>query len=152
MRLTLQQMLDEYKISYNYYPENDTAQTVTFTSWLTAMDEVYAGIDIVALSSLNEGTPVSLIEAQAANKPIVSTDVGGVKDIVLENETAYVTPSENTEQFAEAILKLTEDNKQRHLFGMKGNAHVRDRFDKSRLVNDMQALYFQLLNEKNVSL
>ena len=46
------------------------------------MPSVYAGLDIVALTSLNEGTPVTLIEAQASNKPIVSTDVGGVRDIL----------------------------------------------------------------------
>jgi glycosyltransferase involved in cell wall biosynthesis len=150
LRLSLQKMLDDYNISYNYFPENETAQTVTFTSWLTAMDEVYAGIDIVALSSLNEGTPVSLIEAQAANKPIVSTDVGGVKDIVLENETAFVTPSDNAELFAEAILKLTENAALRSTFGQKGKNHVMNRFDKSRLVNDMRNLYYQLLAEKNI--
>ncbi|MCC7029140.1 MAG: glycosyltransferase [Chitinophagaceae bacterium] len=150
LRMDLQKMLDDYNIAYNYFPENETAQTVTFTSWLTTMDEVYAGIDIVALSSLNEGTPVSLIEAQAANKPIVSTDVGGVKDIVLENETAFVTPSDNTELFAEAILKLTENAALRSTFGQKGKNHVMNRFDKSRLVNDMRNLYYQLLAEKNI--
>ena len=46
---------------------------------------------MIALTSLNEGTPVSLIEAQAANKPIVSTRVGGIGDIVLENETALLS-------------------------------------------------------------
>ncbi len=150
LRLSLQKMLADYNIAYNYFPENETAQTVTFTSWLTAMDEVYAGIDIVTLSSLNEGTPVSLIEAQAANKPIVSTDVGGVKDIVLENKTAFVTPSENTALFAEAILKLTENAALRSTFGQKGKNHVMNRFDKSRLVNDMRNLYYQLLAEKNI--
>ncbi len=151
LRYSLQEMLSGMSIAYNYFPENEDPQTVTFTSWLTAMDEVYAGIDIVALSSLNEGTPVSLIEAQAANKPIVSTDVGGVRDIVLENETAFVTPSEQADPFAEAILKLTENDALRASFGQKGNMHVKERFDKSRLVNDMRGLYYRLLSEKNVA-
>lgn len=55
------------------------------------MDEVYAGADIVALTSLNEGTPVSLIEAQAAGKAIVSTNVGGIGDIVIHGQTALVS-------------------------------------------------------------
>lgn len=151
LRISLQEMLSGMSISYNYFPDNEEPQTVTFTSWLTAMDEVYAGIDIVALSSLNEGTPVSLIEAQAANKPIVSTDVGGVRDIVLENETAFVTPSEQVDPFAEALLKLTENDALRASFGQKGNLHVKERFDKSRLVNDMRGLYYRLLSEKNVA-
>ena len=73
------------------------------------MDTVYAGLDIVGLSSLNEGTPVTLIEAQAAKKPIVSTDVGGIKDIVQHNETALLSQSGDYNQMAENILRLVSD-------------------------------------------
>ena len=51
--------------------------TVHFTSWIKDVDWANSGLDIIALSSSNEGTPVSLIEAQASCKPIVSTRVGG---------------------------------------------------------------------------
>ena len=149
-RETLMQQLSQDHISFNYFPENPTPQTVTFTSWLTAMDEVYAGLDIVALSSLNEGTPVSLIEAQAANKPIVTTDVGGVREIVRDGSTALVTPSGDAVAFASALLQLTEDSALRLSMGEQGCHLVRDRFDKSRLVNDMRQLYYRLLDEKNV--
>ncbi|MFQ3580130.1 MAG: glycosyltransferase [Bacteroidales bacterium] len=72
-------------------PENITDNaTVIFTSWITNVDQVYAGADIVTLTSFNEGTPVSLIEAQAAGKPIVSTKVGGIADIVIENKTSFL--------------------------------------------------------------
>ena len=54
------------------------------------MDYVYAGLDIVALTSKNEGTPVTLIEAQASNKPIVSTNVGGVSDVVEDCKTGFL--------------------------------------------------------------
>ncbi len=143
--------LNAYHIPYNYFPQNKHPQTVTFTSWLTDMDDVFAGIDIVALTSLNEGTPVSLIEAQAANKPIVTTDVGGVRDVVLENETAFITPSGDAASFADALLRLTEDATLRQTMGEQGCNLVKDKFDKSRLVNDVRNLYYQLLQEKNVS-
>jgi len=58
---------------------------LTFTSWIKQIDVSNAGMDIIALTSNNEGTPVSLIEAQASGRPIVSTNVGGIKNIVLEN-------------------------------------------------------------------
>src|SRR5690606_40360656 len=61
---------------------NDRA-TITFTSWIKDIDQVNAGMDIICLTSKNEGTPVSLIEAQASNKPIVSTRVGGIENVVL---------------------------------------------------------------------
>jgi glycosyltransferase involved in cell wall biosynthesis len=150
-RENLFEQLNRYHIAYNYIPENESPKTVTFTSWLTNMDEVFAGVDIVALSSLNEGTPVSLIEAQAANKPIVTTDVGGVRDVVLEHQTALVTASNDAQTFGECLLKLTEDASLRQSMGQQGYEHVRHRFDKSRLVQDMRTLYYQLLAEKNVS-
>ncbi|GBL35710.1 D-inositol 3-phosphate glycosyltransferase [Filimonas sp.] len=150
-RESLFEQLKTYHIPYNYFPEDPQPKTVTFTSWLTGMDDVFAGIDIVALSSLNEGTPVSLIEAQAANKPIVTTDVGGVRDVVLDNETAFITPSGDAAAFADALLRLTEDASLRIYMGEKGCHLVKDKFDKSRLVNDMRHLYYELLKEKNVT-
>ena len=150
MRESLFSLLDQYLIPYNYLPEQTQPAQVTFTSWLTEMDEVYAGLDIVALTSLNEGTPVSLIEAQAANKPIVSTRVGGVEDVVIENKTALLCPSEQVSPFSDALLRLTENDHLRHQMGQFGNQHVKDRFDKDRLVSDVRSLYHQLLAEKNV--
>jgi glycosyltransferase involved in cell wall biosynthesis len=150
MRESLFSLLNQYLIPYNYLPEQTQPAQVTFTSWLTEMDEVYAGLDIVALTSLNEGTPVSLIEAQAANKPIVSTRVGGVEDVVIENKTALLCPSEQVSPFSDALLRLTENDHLRHQMGQFGNQHVKDRFDKDRLVSDVRSLYHQLLAEKNV--
>lgn len=145
------EQLRSLRISFNYFPTDENPQTVTFTSWINKMDEVYAGLDLVALSSLNEGTPVSLIEAQAANKPIVTTDVGGIRDVVLENETALISPSDDANAFSECLLALTENDEVRNRMGLKGHTHVIDKFDKMRLVADMRTLYYQLLTEKNVT-
>lgn len=150
LREDLFSQLRSYGIPYNYIPENAKPETIIFTSWLTAMDEVFAGVDIVALSSLNEGTPVSLIEAQAANKPIVTTNVGGVSDVVRENETAMVTPKGDAIAFANALLSLTENDDKRKAMGRHGMYHVREKFDKTRLVHDIRALYYDLLRQKNV--
>lgn len=150
MRQQVMSLLDKYQIGYNYYPTHTAPQTVTFTSWLTQMDEVYAGIDIVALSSFNEGTPVSLIEAQASNKPIVTTDVGGVKDVVIEHTTALITPSNEPATFASALLQLTENDSLRLQMGQHGKNHVANKYDKMRLVQDMHQLYVRLLEKKSI--
>lgn len=150
LRTDLMNQLKSHNISFNYYPENQNCRTVVFTSWLTKMEEVYAGIDIVALTSLNEGTPVSLIEAQASNKPIVSTNVGGVQDVCIENDTALICESEDTNAFSLALLKLIEDDSLRLKMGLNGKNFVAKKYDKSRLVNDMRNLYYELLKEKNV--
>ena len=118
-----------------------------FTSWIHEMDETMAGLDMVVLTSRNEGTPVSLIEAQAAGVPVVSTDVGGVRDIVRSGETGLVVPQDAL-AIAEAILKLASDAGLRKTMGERGREFAVGRFDKMRLVNDIRNLYHQLLEER----
>lgn len=122
--------------------------TLTFTSWITNIDVVNAGMDIIALTSLNEGTPVSLIEAQAANKPIVSTRTGGIEDVVQENETALLAPVGDTAAFAAQLQRLVADEALRNRLGANGAAFVLERFHYRRLVADMARLYHRLLDEK----
>lgn len=133
-------------IDFVEFNNTQTKNTVTFTSWIKDIDWANAGLDIIALSSLNEGTPVSLIEAQAANKPIVTTNVGGVENIVLPNKTAFVVPTNDSKQFFEALFKLVEDDELRLNMGKQGWLHVKDKFHFTRLVNDMEKLYVSLLN------
>lgn len=118
---------------------------VVFTSWVRNVDFVTAGADIIAMTSKNEGTPVSIIEAQAANKPIVSTQVGGIEDIVLKNQTALLSAAGNDEQFYENMKKLVQDKALRMEMGRRGWEHVRQKFHVERLIKDMTDLYDQLL-------
>lgn len=118
---------------------------LTFTSWIKEIDIALAGSDIVALTSFNEGTPVSLIEAQAANKPIVTTNVGGIENVVIPEVTALLCENNNLQQFSQALLKLIEDDKTRNLMSVKGWNHVKEKFYFTRLVKDMENLYLSLL-------
>ncbi len=120
--------------------------TVTFTSWIKEVDIVNAGVDIVMLTSLNEGTPVSLIEAQASNKPIVSTRVGGIENVVVPGTTALLSESGDAVGLAEQLTMLIEDDARRQAMGLGGWQHVRDRYHYSRLVDDTARLYRSLLN------
>lgn len=149
-RINLIRQLDELKIPFNYHPDDKNNKLVTLTSWLTKMDEVYAGVDIVALSSLNEGTPVALIEAQAACKPIVTTDVGGIRDIILKNETAFCVPSNEVKTFSASLCQLIENDELRLKMGKKGYIHVKNNFDKSIFLNNTRTLYIKLLKEKGI--
>lgn len=126
----------------------DKKPLVTFTSWIKNIDEAYAGLDIVALTSLNEGTPVSLIEAQASNKPIVSTQVGGVQDVVVPNVTALLSPSNCTPNFANNLLKLIENDNLRTAMGKNSYEFVKQKYCYTRLVNDMHYFYQHLLAKK----
>lgn len=120
-------------------------RVLIFTSWIKEIDIALAGTDIVALTSFNEGTPVSLIEAQAANKPIVTTNVGGIENIVLPDETAFLCENNNVNQFADALFKLTENWELRRKMSEKGWKHVEEKFHYNRLVSDIEKMYKQLL-------
>jgi glycosyltransferase involved in cell wall biosynthesis len=107
-----------------------------------------AGLDIIALTSLNEGTPVSLIEAQAANKPIVSTNVGGIENVVVEGVTALLCHSKtDAEQFSKLLLQLVENDELRESMSQVGWEHVKNKFHYTRLIRDTVELYSELLNE-----
>lgn len=133
-------------LDYVEWKKMQKSATITFTSWIKDIDWVNAGMDIITLTSLNEGTPVTLIEAQASNKPIVTTNVGGVKNIVLKNETAFVVESKDKEEIVSSLLKLVEDAELRNKMGAKGWDFVNKEFHYLRLVKDMRNLYNSLLN------
>ena len=120
---------------------------MVLTSWEKEVDKVYPGLDIVCLTSFNEGTPVSLIEAQAANRPVVSTKVGGIENVVLPNITALLSEINAKNNFAENLLELTENDTLRKGLATEGWNHVREKFHFSRLVQDTAALYRSLIDK-----
>jgi glycosyltransferase involved in cell wall biosynthesis len=123
-------------------------KTLTFTSWIKEVDRVLAGSDIVCLTSWNEGTPVSLIEAQAAGRAIVTTQVGGVENVVVPGKTALLCAPGDTEKFTEHLLELIHDAEKRQAFGDAGWPVVSERFHYTRLVADMAEFYRSLLRRK----
>jgi glycosyltransferase involved in cell wall biosynthesis len=128
----------------NGKPAVDRAD-ITFTSWIKEIDIVNAGVDVVALTSFNEGTPVSLIEAQAANRPIVSTKVGGIENVVVEGRTALLSAREDLEGFSNNLIRVLEDDGLRSGMAREGWDHVRQRYHYTRLVDDTARLYEELL-------
>lgn len=117
---------------------------IIMTSWILDIGTFNAGMDIMCLTSDNEGTPVSLIEAQAANIPIVATDVGGVRDVVLDGETGFVVPKNSTDAFAEKLFLLIEDEKIRTKMSQNGWNYVENKFHYSTLANNMKSYYHRL--------
>lgn len=151
MRPQMEAEFKEAGIDYAYYPENPREATAICTSWQTDMDVVLAGLDIVALTSHNEGTPVSLIEAQAASRPVVSTNVGGVADVVTDNLCGFITEPNDADIFAEALLQLINKPEMRTYFGTQGRNFVQTKFSYQRLVGDMSEYYYSLLDKKGVN-
>ena len=123
---------------------------IELTSWILDIATFNSGMDIACLTSDNEGTPVSLIEAQASNLPVISTDVGGVKDIMKEGETGYIVEKGNLQEYVQKLGILIKNKELRAKFASNGWPFVKERFDYSRLVNDMKLFYNELIAKKNV--
>jgi glycosyltransferase involved in cell wall biosynthesis len=122
-------------------------EKVFMTSWIKDIATFNAGMDIMCLTSDNEGTPVSLIEGQASSLPIISTDVGGVKDIVDEGVTGFVIPKGDLNQFTEKMALLIENEEIRKKMSQNGWNFVRDKFHYMRLASDMGKYYRELLRK-----
>jgi glycosyltransferase involved in cell wall biosynthesis len=123
------------------------ADACHFTGFRSDVGTIYAASDGVVLTSANEGTPVSVIEAQAAGLPVVSTDVGGVRDIVADGSSGFVVPAGDVEALAERLGRIVADPELRARLGDEGRARAGTRYSVPRLVHDVDQLYRELLAE-----
>lgn len=138
------------------------SQDVSFTGWRKDVGAIYSQLDIVTLTSLNEGTPVALIEAMAAGKPVISTDVGGVRDLFSDSfrlcahrdkvilkvhDQGILIPSGDAEGMAAALKNLLQNEDLRKKMGEAGRKTVYPKYDILRLLEDMKALYLTLIGE-----
>src|SRR5215213_6914560 len=120
-------------------------QAVIFTGWRHDLASVYADLDAVVISSHNEGTPASLIEAMATGCPVVSTRVGGVPDLIADGETGRLVPPGEREALAAALLELFREQERTARMAELAQRQVLERYQARRLVADVDRLYRQLL-------
>lgn len=121
----------------------DLKGRLTFTGWRRDLPEVYSQLSVVVNTSLNEGTPMALIEAMAAGVPVVATAVGGVPDVVGHGQTGWLAPNEDVAALVNGVKSALRDDGQ---IAARARAEVLHRFSKERLVSDVEGLYESLLN------
>jgi glycosyltransferase involved in cell wall biosynthesis len=121
------------------------AERTHFVGFRDDVGAVYASLDALALTSANEGTPVAVIEALAARLPVVSTDVGGVSDVVPDGKAGFLVAPDDVDAFADRLGVLADDADLRHQLGQAGSEWVHERYSIPRLVSDIDALYRELL-------
>jgi len=119
-----------------------------FLGWVMDLPNLYAALDVVVLTSRNEGTPVALIEAGAAARPVVATEVGGVPDVVRNGVTGLLAPQGDPASIAAQVLRVLEEPGLGRSLGSAGREWVRNRFTIDRLADDLAALYGELLDRK----
>jgi glycosyltransferase involved in cell wall biosynthesis len=113
---------------------------ITFFGWRSDIDQIFAASDIAILTSDNEGIPLTLIQAAQASLPIVATNVGSISDIVINESTGYLTPT-NPADMADAIEKLVRDPQLRQMMGEAGKARAGQFFSLDRMLKDHSDLY-----------
>jgi glycosyltransferase involved in cell wall biosynthesis len=122
------------------------ARHILFLGYQEDVAPFYAAFDTLILPSGNEGTPVSVIEALAAELPVVATRVGGVPDVVRDGEEGFLVEPGATDALAERLGRLARDPALRERMGKQGRARVLPRYAVERLVDDVDRLYRSLLS------
>ena len=123
---------------------------VSFLGWRNDLAKVYSDMDVLVLTSLNEGTPVAVIEAMASEVPVVATRVGGVSDLVEDGVTGYLVESGDAEGLGEAITNVLDNPEEAHKMGQAGRRKVYPAYDANNLVERIEDLYKELLREKGL--
>lgn len=119
-------------------------ERVHFLGWRTDLERIYAGSDLVVLTSRNEGTPVCLIEAMAAGRATIATEVGGVADVLEGGRLGRLVRPSDPEALAEAVCALLDDPARRAELGRRGAESAPSRFGIPRLLRDVTDLYDEL--------
>lgn len=124
------------------------ADYVCLTGWVRDMVAVYGAIDVGVLASLNEGTPLALIEAMAAARPVVSTAVGGVADIVSHERTGLLVAPGDVDGLANAMTRLAQDAAARDRLGQAARREIGRRFAIDRVLSRLSVFYTRALFER----
>jgi glycosyltransferase involved in cell wall biosynthesis len=120
---------------------------VEFLGWRSDLASLYRRMHVFVLTSINEGTPVSLIEAMAAGVPVVASSVGGVPDVVDAGVTGVLVPPRQPEAVAAAIVAAIVEPDRAAVMAARARQSVRERFDSARLVQETEAMYRETLLE-----
>ena len=126
------------------------ARSCLFLGYQEDVAGYYRLFDAFLLPSVNEGTPVSAIEALASGTPVVATRVGGVPDVVTDGVDGFLVEPGDAEAAAERLVELARDPSLRARMGEAGSANVRERYAVERLVDDVDRLYRELLAAKGI--
>ncbi len=124
--------------------------SVRFLGFRSDLPRIYADLDCVVLSSLNEGSPFAIIEALSAARPVVATDVGSVKNLVENERTGLLVPSQNVDALAQGIARVLSEPENARQWGLAGRERVYPALGIDRLVGDIEALYLDALASKNI--
>jgi L-malate glycosyltransferase len=116
-----------------------------FLGYQESVAPFFSAFDALVLPSVNEGTPVTAIEALAGGRPVVATRVGGVPDVVRDGVDGFLVEAGAIDDLAERLERLASDPELRSRMGAAGRERVLSRYAVDRLIDDVDRLYRSLL-------
>jgi glycosyltransferase involved in cell wall biosynthesis len=134
-----------------YAHELGVVRRCLFLGYQEDVSRWYNAIDALLLPSVNEGTPVSVIESLAAQRPAVATRVGGTPDVIRDGVDGFLVDPSDGEALAERLAELARDPELRTQMGAAGRERVLQRYAVDRLVDDVDRLYRRLLAEHGLT-
>jgi glycosyltransferase involved in cell wall biosynthesis len=123
------------------------AGKIVFAGFQSEIAPYYHAIDMLVLSSDREGHPMVALEAMASGRPVVATRVGGVPEVIVENENGKMVAPDNSEALAKALCHYVNDSEERRHHGLEAQKRVRDHFSVEAMVSQHELLYQEVLGE-----
>jgi glycosyltransferase involved in cell wall biosynthesis len=125
---------------------HQVAASVKLLGYRSDVAQLLQAADIMLLTSISEGIPVTLIEGMGAGLPIVATDVGGVSEVVQHGDCGYLTPAGDDRALADALHRLASDPAIRERMGRQGAVRARDLFSAEQMLEGYRRLYREMLD------
>ncbi|MFA4948899.1 MAG: glycosyltransferase [Candidatus Krumholzibacteriia bacterium] len=129
----------------SYAADLGVSEYVSLVKETQKMDYFYGAIDIFSLSSDFEGMPLTLLEALASGVPVVSTEVGGIPEVIESGKTGYLVPKGSAEYLAKRIVELLQDPSKVAEFALAGRKMVHERFSAEKMIRTTEAVYDEVL-------
>jgi len=126
----------------------NVADRIIFTGFRSDIKEILASIDVLAMPSLLEGLPMVLLEAMAMAKPIVTTRIDGITEVLENSKTGLLVPAKNSHALAEAIVGILNDKAKANFFGQNAREAAKEKFSVKKMVEQIELAYEKLLHEK----
>jgi len=128
----------------------DLQNKVILTGWRKDIPRILSVTDILVLTSLWEGLPISVLEAMAASRPVVATHTGGVKEVMIEGETGFLIAPQDINTMSETVARLLRNENLRKAVGQRARDSLGLNFRLGEMVNKTQDLYDNLMEKKRI--
>ncbi len=141
----------EYGVEANDFINSNNLNNNVIIHGLVDADklmDLYLKADIFLLTSLEESSPISLVEAMAAGKPVVSTNVGGISEMVKNNKNAFLLDTKDDNEIAKSINTIVKDRKLRERFSAESNKIAKDSWSSKAVALETYKMYVEVLNGK----